>query len=113
MENQTNTVFEVGKFYLCRTLPVYPGSQVKYTPHLVVRKTKKKIVFERLLKSFDGRIRKDQDSFHLDHYRDGSETACKTDRWSMIPTIRPDKPCEKPAIWDTVGDGNAEAKDNK
>ena len=102
METQENSVFEEGKFYLIRTQPVYPGSKVRLTPHLVVRKTKTKIVFESLLRSFDGKIRKGQDSFRLAHSIKGNEYAYCTDRYSMVPLIEPNRPCEKPEIWDSI-----------
>ena len=104
MEATNNKIFEVGKFYLLRTLPVCPGRPIKFTPHLVIRKTKNKIVFESLVKSFDGKVRKCQDSFRLYHASDGAESVQCAGIWSMVPLITPDKPCEKPSCWDAIGD---------
>lgn len=112
MENQENKTFEVGKFYLICSSPVYPTQQKKEIPHRVVRKTKTKIVFEHLHKTLAGDIHKVQRSFRLGTMS-GWEVAWKNEKWSLIPSMHPNKPCEKPAIWDIVGDGNTEAKADK
>lgn len=112
MENQENKTFEVGKFYRICSSSVYPMQQKKEIPHRVVRKTKTKIVLEYLYKTLAGDIQKVQRSFRLGTMN-GWEEAWDNEKWSMIPAMHPNKPCEKPAIWDTVGNGETKAKADK
>jgi len=95
--------FEIGKFYRVTLNPVYPMQERKYIPALVVHKTKRKIVFEQLTRfGCDEKAHKSIYSFHLDVNSDGSEVASCSEKWSMVPLIYPDKPCEKPSIWDEI-----------
>ena len=102
MENQASKVFEVGKFYRICSTPVYGGVGRKDIPHLVVRKTKTKIVFQSLYKGYDGNISKYEQSFRFSNGMDGKEFAYSPEKFSMIPTMTPENPCEKPAIWDSI-----------
>ena len=100
--NEKPNTFEVGKFYRICSNPVYPYSTKTEIPHLVVRKTKTKIVFEHLFKTHDGGLAKFSQRFSLFKEQDGSESAHSTEKWSMIPIMYPDKPCDKPSVWDSV-----------
>lgn len=102
MEDSKSKTFEVGKFYRICSIPVYGGGSRIEVPHLVVKKTKRQIVFECMYRTFDGHRKKVPIKFRLDRYSDGSESARSSTRWSMIPTMFPDKPCEKPQKWDSV-----------
>ena len=95
--------FEIGKFYRVSLQPVYPTQEKRYIPALVVHKTKRKIVFEYLVKdALAGEIVKGITSLSLSVNGDGSEWAFCNEKWSMVPSNVPDKPCEKPPIWDSI-----------
>lgn len=102
MENTNAKIFEVGKFYRFCSEPVYGGVGRRDVPHLVVRKTKKKIVFQHLYRGYDGKIKKYESSFRLSSLENGTEIAYSPEKFSMIPMMTPDNPCEKPQIWDTI-----------
>ena len=98
-----NKEFEVGKFYRVHIYPTY-GTPDKGIPGMVVRKLKKKIVFEYLTR-FDGVLRKStverrliaaSGGFH------GVEEAVATGAWNNIGMAEATDICAKPSVWDSV-----------
>ena len=98
-----NKEFEVGKFYRVHLYPTY-GTPDKGIPGMVVRKLKKKIVFE-YLTSLSGVLRKATVERRLiassEGYR-GVEEAVATGKWNSIGITEATDICAKPSRWDLV-----------
>ena len=98
-----NKEFEVGKFYRVHLYPTY-GMSDKGIPGMVVRKLKKKVVFE-YLSCFGGELHKmtverrlisASEGFH------GVEEAVATGKWNSIGITEATDICDKPSRWDLV-----------
>ena len=94
-----NKEFEIGKFYRVHIYPTY-GTPDKGIPGMVVRKLKKKIVFEYLTR-YDGEVRKATVERRLGTFR-GAEEAYATGKWNCIAMTASTDVCVKPSIWDGV-----------
>ena len=98
-----NKEFEVGKFYRVHLYPTY-GSPDKGIPGMVVRKLKRKIVFEYLsnrggvlhTETVERRLVVASESFH------GVEEATGFGKWNCIATTEATDICDKPSRWDLV-----------
>ena len=99
-----NKKFEVGKFYRVHLYPTY-GCPGKGIPGMVVRKLKRKIVFEYLIR-YGGELCKDTVERRLGTYR-GVEDASPTEMWSGIAITLATHICAKPSIWDSVPSATA------
>ena len=91
--------FEIGKFYRVHLYPTY-GTPSKGIPGMVVRKLKRKIVFEYLAR-YDGVVRKATVERRLGTCR-GVEDASATGKWNCIAITSATDVCAKPSIWDSV-----------
>lgn len=94
-----NKKFEVGKFYRVHLYPTY-GCPGKGIPGMVVRKLKRKIVFEYLIR-YGGELCKDTVERRLGTYR-GVEDASATEMWNGIAITLATHVCAKPSNWDSV-----------
>ena len=98
-----NKEFEVGKFYRVHLYPTY-GMSDKGIPGMVVRKLKRKIVFEYLsnrggvlhTETVERRLVAASESFH------GVEEATGFGKWNSIGITEATDICVKPSRWDLV-----------
>lgn len=100
------TEFEVGKFYGVQIYPSY-GERGKRVAAMAVRKTKTKIVFEYITRSYEGAVIKckvERRLIRAEQTQKGIEEARPCGKWSGISSTDAREVCGKPTIWDSVPD---------
>ena len=96
-----NKEFEVGKFYRLHLYPSY-GTHDNGVPAMAVRKTKTKIVFKYIDRSFGGVCKLTTDRRLVPSIDGRCEGARVSERWSGIHMTLATELCDKPSNWDVV-----------